>query len=112
MSWGEELWDKYAEASGHTLWGIDFLEQSVANFYRERGKVEAEYAKALRALVKRYMPRESGRPAEEEYTCVTAYKQVGYITRAIFFNVERVGSSIHAVRLKHVAAIFLLRISN
>ncbi len=57
MSWGTELWDKYSELTHHAQNGIDFLEYSVASFVKERGKVEAEYAKQLRALVKKYSPK-------------------------------------------------------
>ncbi len=82
MSWGSELWDKYPELTHHVQNGIDFLENSVASFIRERGKVEAEYAKSLRALVKRYAPKEgaygSSRAPDEEFTHIKAYKQVGF----------------------------------
>ena len=59
MSWGSELWDKYSELTHHTQNGIDFLESSVAGLVKDRGKVEAEYAKALRGLAKKYAPKET-----------------------------------------------------
>ena len=77
MSWGTELWDKYPELTSHTHNGIDFLENSVATFIKERGKIEGEYANKLRTLVKRYNPKEAVRVnKEEEFTYVKAYKQV------------------------------------
>ena len=100
LQWGTELWDKYTELCSHTSSGIDFLDSQIAAFVKERGKVEFEYAKSLRALVKRFTPKEpaplpekkpdknapqgSGpvsiislsTPAEEEYSHVMAFKQV------------------------------------
>ena len=78
MSWGTELWDKYSDLTHHTANGIDFLEHSVAGFIKERGKVEAEYAKSLRSLVKKYSPKEApgANNNEEEFTHIRAYKQV------------------------------------
>jgi hypothetical protein len=75
-SWGCELWDKYGELSSHTSSGIEFLESYVASFVRERGKVEARYAVDLRALVKKFSPKEVKRPTEEEFTHMRGYKQV------------------------------------
>ena len=101
MSWGTELWDKYEDLCGHTSSGIDFLEKSVADFVKERGKVEKEYAKSLRSLIKKYAPKsdkyaggsgdknndnkvDSGPAslsvrqalAEDEFTYLSAYKEV------------------------------------
>ncbi len=98
MSWGTELWDKYEDLCGHTTAGVDFLEKSVADYIKERGKVEKEYAKSLRALVKKFAPKsdkhasdknndnkaESGPAslsvrqalAEDEFSYLTAYKEV------------------------------------
>ena len=88
MSWGTELWDKYEDLCRYSVSGIDFLENSVADFIKERGKVEKEYAKSLRALVKKYTPKSSEvkdrhsngpqslRLEEEKYTHLEAYKEV------------------------------------
>ena len=100
MNWGTELWDKYDDLVSHTNSGIDFLEKSVAEFIKERGRVEKLHAKNLRELVKRFMPKgvSSGNPkntntngansesgpasiavraeADEEYTHLLAYKEV------------------------------------
>ena len=89
MSWGTELWDKYEDLCRYSVSGIDFLENSVADFIKERGKVEKEYAKSLRALVKKYTPKNSEvkdrhskdgpqslRLEDEKYTHLEAYKEV------------------------------------
>ena len=77
MSWGTELWDKYSELTHHAASGIDFLENYVAAFIKERGKIEAEYAKSLRNLVKKFQPKpEANNNPDEEYTHLRAYKQV------------------------------------
>ena len=101
MNWGTELWDKYDDLVSHTNAGIEFLEKSVAEFIKERARVEKEHAKNLRILVKRFMPKgvseknaknssnsngahsDSGpasiavrAEADEEYTHLLAYKEV------------------------------------
>jgi len=89
MSWGTELWDKYEDLCRYSVSGIDFLENSVADFIKERGKVEKEYAKSLRALVKKYTPKNSEvkdrhskdgpqslRLEDEKYTHLEAYKEM------------------------------------
>ena len=58
MSWGTELWDRYDAMCTYTSNGIDFLDTSVAQFIKERGKVENEYASKLRTLVKRFSPKD------------------------------------------------------
>ena len=82
MSWGTELWDRFHELTNHHQNGIDFLENSVANFIRERGKIEAAYAKELRGLVKKFSPKEASsaknapEPLAEQLSHILAYKQV------------------------------------
>jgi len=101
MNWGTELWDKYDDLVSHTNAGIEFLEKSVAEFIKERARVEKEHAKNLRILVKRFMPKgvseknaknssnsngahsDSGpasiavrAEADEEYTHLLAYKEM------------------------------------
>ena len=86
MSWGAELWDKYEDLCRYSATSIDFLENSVADFIKERGKVEKEYAKNLRALVKKYTPKtvnpdknSSGPQSlrfEDEFSHLEAYKEV------------------------------------
>ena len=52
-SWGTDLWDKRAVFETHTQNGIDFLDKSAA-FIKDRIRIEQEYAKSLRRLVKQY----------------------------------------------------------
>ena len=47
-----------------------------SSFIKERGQIEADYAKNLRRLVKRYSPKEAPRPTEEEFSHIRGYKQV------------------------------------
>ena len=84
LSWGTELWDKYDELSAHALRGIEFLESYVGNFIKERGKIEAEYAKKLRSLEKNFALKDIVRPANEEFTHIKAYKLVSI--KKILFN--------------------------
>ena len=101
MEWGTELWDKYGDLCNHTSNGIEFLDTQVASFVKERGRLESDYAKSLRALVKKFTPKESSTVTvsskpdkngptvtgpvsimslnttqDEEYSHMTAYKQV------------------------------------
>ena len=48
----------------------------ISSFIKERGQIEADYAKNLRRLVKRYQPKDAPRPTEEEFSHIRGYKQV------------------------------------
>lgn len=52
-SWGIDLWDQRDILEKHTSNGIDFLDKC-AGFIKERVRIEQEYAKSLRRLVKQY----------------------------------------------------------
>ena len=58
MSWGTELWDRYDAMCTYTSSGVDFLDNSVARFMKERSIIETEYAKKLRKLVKDFSPKD------------------------------------------------------
>ncbi|TRY73831.1 hypothetical protein TCAL_01926 [Tigriopus californicus] len=73
--WGTELWDKYQDLTSHTQRGIDFLESSVGSFIKERGKIEDQYAKSLRGLVKKFSIKDNPKP-DEEFTYIKAYKKM------------------------------------
>ncbi|KAJ1059712.1 hypothetical protein K5549_004150 [Capra hircus] len=62
MDWGTELWDQFEVLERHTQWGLDLLDRYV-KFVKERTEVEQAYAKQLRSLVKKYMPK---RPAKDD----------------------------------------------
>ena len=76
LSWGIELWDCYDDLSNHTKDGIDFLENEIGHFVKERGNIEKRYASELRSLIKKYTPKYSDKGDNEEYTYVQAYKEV------------------------------------
>eukprot|EP00112_Aurelia_sp_Birch-Aquarium-sp1_P011318 Seg238.9 transcript_id=Seg238.9/GoldUCD/mRNA.D3Y31 product="Formin-binding protein 1-like" protein_id=Seg238.9/GoldUCD/D3Y31 len=74
MSWGLELWDQRDHVEKHTQQGIDFLDKC-ANFVKARSKIEQDYAKELRKLVKSY----SFRKKEEDnlpYSYQLAFKKL------------------------------------
>ncbi|XP_066201426.1 cdc42-interacting protein 4 isoform X3 [Saccopteryx leptura] len=62
MDWGTELWDQFEVIERHTQWGLDLLDKYV-KFVKERIEVEQAYAKQLRSLVKKYLPK---RPAKDD----------------------------------------------
>ncbi|KAM5230265.1 cdc42-interacting protein 4 isoform 6-T6 [Hipposideros larvatus] len=62
MDWGTELWDQFDVIERHTQWGLDLLDRYV-KFVKERTEVEQAYAKQLRSLVKKYLPK---RPAKDD----------------------------------------------
>jgi len=71
-SWGIDLWDQRDVIEKHTHSGIDFIDKC-ASFVKERIRVEQEYAKSLRRLVKAYQFKKK----EEEdlaYTYQHAFK--------------------------------------
>ena len=71
-TWGVDLWDQRDTLEKHTHNGIDFLDKS-ASFIKERIRIEEEYAKSLRRLVKQYQFKKK----EEEdlpYTYQLAFK--------------------------------------
>ncbi|XP_078685254.1 formin-binding protein 1-like isoform X2 [Branchiostoma floridae x Branchiostoma belcheri] len=63
MSWGKELWDQYHRIQKQTQDGIEFCER-YCQFVRDRCKIELEYAKQLRSLVKKYQPKKKD---EDDY---------------------------------------------
>uniref|UniRef100_A0A8D2DWQ9 Thyroid hormone receptor interactor 10 n=1 Tax=Sciurus vulgaris TaxID=55149 RepID=A0A8D2DWQ9_SCIVU len=62
MDWGTELWDQFEVLERHTQWGLDLLDRYV-KFVKERTEVEQAYAKQLRNLVKKYLPK---RPTKDD----------------------------------------------
>ncbi|XP_036703744.1 cdc42-interacting protein 4 isoform X2 [Balaenoptera musculus] len=64
MDWGTELWDQFEVLERHTQWGLDLLDRYV-KFVKERTEVEQAYAKQLRSLVKKYMPKRPGKDDPE-----------------------------------------------
>ncbi|XP_030403339.1 cdc42-interacting protein 4 isoform X1 [Gopherus evgoodei] len=68
MDWGIELWDQFDEIERHTQWGLDLMEKYV-KFVKERTEIEQAYAKQLRNLVKKYLPKRNTREDPESKFC-------------------------------------------
>ena len=57
MSWGVELWDCVEEVFGQVTGDVEDVCGVYGKFIKERGEVEREYAKSLRKLCSKYLPR-------------------------------------------------------
>ncbi|XP_067416514.1 cdc42-interacting protein 4 isoform X1 [Emydura macquarii macquarii] len=68
MDWGTELWDQFDILERHTQWGLDLVEKYV-KFVKERSEIEQAYAKQLRNLVKKYLPKRNTREDPESKFC-------------------------------------------
>ena len=66
MSWGEELWDRYDDVVNVVNRGTKELDTFYKGFIKERSKIEAEYGKQLRKLIRIYTPKISKNPLDEE----------------------------------------------
>ncbi|XP_037115618.1 formin-binding protein 1-like isoform X2 [Syngnathus acus] len=71
VNWGAELWDQFDNLEKHTSWGIDFLEK-YTKFVKERADIELNYAKQMRSLSKKYLPKRS-REDDGRYTWCAAF---------------------------------------
>ncbi|XP_039193199.1 cdc42-interacting protein 4 isoform X2 [Crotalus tigris] len=60
MDWGTELWDQFDTIERHTQWGLDLMDRYV-KFVKERTEIEQSYAKQLRNLVKKHLPKRTAR---------------------------------------------------
>ena len=80
MSWGTELWDRYDAMCTYTSSGVDFLDNSVAKFMKERSTIETEYAKKLRKLVKEFSPKDM--PSDSASGTLKAEKPTRKTSRA------------------------------
>ncbi|KYO37558.1 formin-binding protein 1-like [Alligator mississippiensis] len=68
MDWGAELWDQFDIIEHHTQWGLDLAEKYI-KFVKERTEIEQAYAKQLRSLVKKYLPKRNVREDLEAKFC-------------------------------------------
>ncbi|XP_074059809.1 cdc42-interacting protein 4 isoform X2 [Macrotis lagotis] len=76
MDWGTELWDQFEVIERHTQWGLDLLDKYV-KFVKERTEVEQSYAKQLRSLVKKYLPKRSTKDdPESKFSQQQSFMQV------------------------------------
>ncbi|XP_044299335.1 cdc42-interacting protein 4 isoform X1 [Varanus komodoensis] len=68
MDWGTELWDQFDTIERHTQWGLDLVDKYV-KFVKERIEIEQAYAKQLRNLVKKNLPKRTAREDPESKFC-------------------------------------------
>ncbi|XP_054859197.1 cdc42-interacting protein 4 isoform X1 [Eublepharis macularius] len=68
MDWGTELWDQFDTIERHTQWGLELVEKYV-KFVKERTEIEQSYAKQLRNLVKKHLPKRTTREDLESKFC-------------------------------------------
>ncbi|XP_067320211.1 cdc42-interacting protein 4 isoform X1 [Anolis sagrei] len=68
MDWGTELWDQFDIVERHTQWGLDLMDKYV-KFVKERTEIEQSYAKQLRNLVKKHLPKRTTREDPESKFC-------------------------------------------
>uniref|UniRef100_A0ABM5FQI0 Cdc42-interacting protein 4 isoform X3 n=1 Tax=Pogona vitticeps TaxID=103695 RepID=A0ABM5FQI0_9SAUR len=80
MDWGTELWghlyylsmqqnqDQFDIVERHTQWGLDLMDKYV-KFVKERTEIEQAYAKQLRNLVKKHLPKRTAREDPEMKFC-------------------------------------------
>lgn len=76
LNWGEELWDRYDGVVNHVTRGTEELGGQYAKYVKERGEVEREYARALRKLVAKYMPKENKKEKVQETTQVEGFRLI------------------------------------
>ena len=92
MSWGTELWDKYEsvlkevsgvrendpEDSSDTCMKVSQAGKELdcwyGGFFKERSKLEADYARGLRRLVRNYTVKEKNRREEEETSLAGGFR--------------------------------------
>lgn len=76
MDWGSELWDQFDVIERHTQWGLELVEKYV-KFVRERTEIEQQYAKHLRNLVKKYLPKRIAKDDPEcKFSQFVSFQQV------------------------------------
>ncbi|XP_026535334.1 cdc42-interacting protein 4 isoform X1 [Notechis scutatus] len=68
MDWGTELWDQFDTIERHTQWGLDLMDRYV-KFVKERTEIEQTYAKQLRNLVKKHLPKRTSREDPDTKFC-------------------------------------------
>ena len=87
MSWGDELWDRYDSVVLHVGQTTRELETLYGSFFKERSKIENEYARNLRKLIKAYMPKDKKKKSrEDESTQTTGFWYFKSINLFIYVN--------------------------
>ena len=65
-SWGSELWDQSDSLFREVARSTKELDTWYGTFFKERSKVEADYAKSLRKLIKNFSPKDKTKSQEDE----------------------------------------------
>jgi len=76
MSWGDELWDKYDNVVVHVGQSTRELDTWYGSFFKERSKIENEYARSLRKLIKTYMPKEKKKNQDDDSTLKAKFRLI------------------------------------
>ena len=64
MGWGVELWDCVEEVLGQVTSDNDTVCNVYGKYMKERGDIEREYAKNLRKLCGKYLPKGTKKEGE------------------------------------------------
>lgn len=76
MNWGDELWDRYDSVVSQVSQSTRELDSWYGNFFKERSKIENEYARSLRKLIKTYTPKEKKKNREDESTQTSGFRLI------------------------------------
>eukprot|EP00092_Neocalanus_flemingeri_P058116 GFUD01069205.1.p1 GENE.GFUD01069205.1~~GFUD01069205.1.p1 ORF type:complete len:558 (+),score=166.38 GFUD01069205.1:488-2161(+) len=76
MSWGVELWDRYDSVVNQVSQSSRELDTWYGSFFKERSKIENEYARSLRKLIKTYMPKDKKKNNEDESTQTNGFRLI------------------------------------
>lgn len=76
MSWGDELWDRYDNVVSQVTQSTRELDSWYGNFFKERSKIENEYARSLRKLIKAYTPKDKKKNREDESTQTSGFRLI------------------------------------
>lgn len=76
MNWGDELWDRYDSVVSQVSQSTRELDSWYGNFFKERSKIENEYARSLRKLIKTYSPKEKKKNREDESTQTSGFRLI------------------------------------
>jgi len=76
MSWGTELWDKYESVLKEVTQAGKEVDTWYGGYFKDRSKLEAEYARGLRRLVRNYTVKEKNRRDEEETSQARGFRMI------------------------------------
>ena len=74
MSWGVELWDRYDSVVSQVSQSSRELDTWYGSFFKDRCKIENEYARSLRKLIKTYTPKAKKKNIEDESTQTNGFR--------------------------------------